>query len=150
MDEIANKSLSAGDKFLPEIHLRQPRFTYSDCGPFTKSKGRIQKYKETRDSKWIYQNELDKVCFQHEMTYEDFKYLTRKTASGKILRDKAFNITKNPKYDEYERGLASMVYYFFDKKTSGSGIKNGNMLNKELAEELYKPTIRKLAKRKVK
>ena len=51
MDEIANKSLLAGDKFLPEMHLRQPRFTYSDCGPFTKSKGRIQKYKETRDSK---------------------------------------------------------------------------------------------------
>ena len=110
MDEIANKSLLTGDKFLPEMHLRQPRFTYSDCGPFTKSKGRIQKYKETRDSKWIYQNELDKDCFQHEMTYEDFKYLTRKTASGKILSDKAFNITKNPKYDEYERGLASMVY----------------------------------------
>ena len=84
------------------------------------------------------------------MLYGHFKDLTRRTASDKILRDKAFNIAKNPKYDGCQRGLASMVYKFFDKNTSGSGIKNENILSKELAEELHKPIIRKFNKRKVK
>ena len=75
--------------------------------------------------------------------------LTRRTVSDKILRDKAFNIAKNPKYDRYQRGLASMVYKFFDKKASGSGIKNESISDKELAEELYKPIIRKITQRKV-
>ena len=105
------------------MYLRQPGFTYSAYGPFTKNKERIQKFKETRDSRYIYQNELDKACFQHDMAYGDFKDLTRRTASDKILCDKAFNIAKNPKYDGYQRGLASMVYKFFDKKASGSCIK---------------------------
>ena len=83
------------------------------------------------------------------MLYGNFKDLTRRTASDKILRDKAFNIAKNPKYDRYQRGLASMVYKFFDKKTSGSGMKNENMFNKELAEELHKPVTRTFKKRKV-
>ena len=100
---------------MPEMHLRQLGFTYSACGPFTKNKERIQKFKETGDSLYIYQNELDKACFQHDMVYEDFKDLTKRTASDKILLDKAFNNTKNPKYDGYERVLASMVYKFFDK-----------------------------------
>ena len=89
------------------------------------------------------------------MTYGDFKDLTRRTASDTILHNKAFNTAKNPKYDEYQRGLASMVYKFFDKKSSsladksasGSGIKNENMSNKKLAEELHKPIIRKLNKK---
>ena len=98
------------------MHLRQPGFTYSACAPFTKNNERIQKFKETGDSRYIYQNELDKACFQHDMAYGDFKYLTRRTASDKILLDKAFNIAKNPKYDRYQRGIASMVYKFFDKK----------------------------------
>ena len=63
MNEIFNKLLLAGDKFLPEMHLKEPVFTYSACGPFTKSKERIQKSKETGDTKYIHQNELDKVCF---------------------------------------------------------------------------------------
>ena len=83
------------------------------------------------------------------MAYGDFKYLTRITASDKILRDKAFNIAKNLKYNGYQRGLASMVYKCFDKKTSGSGIKNENMSDQQLAEELHKPAIRKFKKRKV-
>ena len=83
------------------------------------------------------------------MAYGDFKYLTRITASDKILRDKAFNIAKNLKYNGYQRGLASMVYKCFDEKTSGSGIKNENMSDQQLAEELHKPAIRKFKKRKV-
>ena len=96
---------------MPEMHLRQPGFTYSACGLFTKNKVRIQKFKETGDSRYIYQNELDKVYFQHDMTYGDLKDLTRRTAS-----DIAFNIAKNPKYDGYPGGLASIVYKFFVKK----------------------------------
>ena len=78
MNEIDKKILLAGDKFMPEMHLRQPasldksRYRYSACGPYTKNKERIQKFKETRDSQYIYQNELDKACFQHDMAYRDF------------------------------------------------------------------------------
>ena len=84
---------------MPEIHLRQPGFTQSACGPFTKSKEIIRKFKETGDSRYIYQNKIDKVYFQHDLAYGDFKDLIRRAASDKILRDKAFNIAKNPKYD---------------------------------------------------
>ena len=115
----ANKFLLAGDKLVPEIHLRQPGFEYSACGPFTKNKERIQKFEETGDSRYIYQNKLDKACFQHVMAYGDFKDITRSTVSDKILCDKAFNTAKNPKYNGYQRGLASIVCSFFDKKTSG-------------------------------
>ena len=83
------------------------------------------------------------------MAYGDFKDLTRRTASDKILRVKTFNIAKNPKYDRYERELLAMVYKFFGKKTSGVTVKNENISNKELAEELQKPIIRKFKKRKV-
>ena len=120
MDDIINKFLLAGDKFMSEMHLRQPQFTYSACGPFTKSKERIQKFKETGDSSYIYRNELDKACLQPNMAYGDFKDL----AADKVLRDKAFNIAKDPKYGGYQRGLASMVYKFYDKKTTGSDIKS--------------------------
>ena len=84
-----------------------------------KNKERIEKFNETGDSWYVYQNELDKPCFPHDMAYGHFKDLTRRTASEEILRDKAFNIAKNPKYDWCQRRLVSMVYTFFDKKTSG-------------------------------
>ena len=122
MNEIVNKFLLEGHKFMPEIHLKQPGFGYSACGPFTKNKERIQKFKETGDTSYIYKNELDKACFEHDMAYGDFKDLKRRTGSDKILRDKAFNIAKDPKYDGYQRGLASMVYKFFGKKSTGSGV----------------------------
>ena len=90
------------------------------------------------------------------MTYGDFKDLKRRTASDRVLRDKAFNIGKSPKYDGYQRGLASMVYKFFDKKSasfadktaaSGSGIANNKTKqNIQLAEELHKPIIRNFKK----
>ena len=83
------------------------------------------------------------------MDYGEFEDLTRRSASDKILFDKAFNIAKNSKYDGYQRGLASMVYKCFNKKASGSGIKNENISNTKLAEELHKPIIRKFNKRKV-
>ena len=72
MNEIVNKFLLAGDKFMPKMHLKQPGFTYSACSPFTKNKERIQKFKETRDTNYIYKNELNKTCFQHDMAYRDF------------------------------------------------------------------------------
>ena len=82
------------------------------------------------------------------MGYGDFKDLNRRTSADELLRDKNFNIAKNPKYDEQQRGLASRIYKFFDKKASGSGIKNKNISNKQLAEELHKLVIRKFNKRK--
>ena len=149
MNEIANKFLLAGDKFMPEMHLKQPGFTYSACGPFTKNKERIQNFKETRDTSYIYKNELDNACFQHDMAYGDFKDLKWRTFSDKFLRDKVFNIAKNPKYDGYQRGLASMVYKLFDKKptlltdksVSGSGV-NILEFNEQLDKEYHKPIIR--------
>ena len=120
MNEIVNKFLLAADKFMPEMHLRQPArgalhagFTYSASGPFTKNKERIQRFKETGVTSYIYKNELDKVCFQHEMAYGDFKDLAKRTAADKVLRDKAFRIASDQKYDGYQRGLASMVYQSF-------------------------------------
>ena len=107
MNNIVDKFLEIGDKFMPEMHLRQPRFTYSACGPFTKNKERIQRFLETRDTKCIYRNELDKACFQHDMTYGDFKYLKRRTQSNKVVKYKAFKIASDPNYDGYQRGLAS-------------------------------------------
>ena len=99
MNEIVNKFLLAGDKFMPEMHLRQPQFVYSACGPFTKNKERIQKFKETKDTSYIYKNELDKACFQHDMAYGNFKDLPKRTAADKVLRNKTFKIAKRFKED---------------------------------------------------
>ena len=98
---------------MSEMHLKQPRFTYRVCGSFTKNNEIIKKLKKTGDTGYIYKNELDKACFQHDMSYGNFTDIARRTASDNVLRDKAFNIAKNPKYDEHQRGLASMVYKFF-------------------------------------
>ena len=119
---------------MPEMHLKKTEFTYIACGPFTTNKERIQKFKETEYIKYIYKNELDRACFQHDMTYGDFKDLIKRTAADKVLRDKAFNIAKNPKYDGYQRGLASMVYKFLDKKSTGSDINNEIKQNIQLAK----------------
>ena len=131
-----------------EMQIKQPGFTYSVCCSFTKNTERFQKFKETGDTKYIYRNELDKACFQHDIAYGYFKDLAKRTAADKILRDNAFNIAKDLTYDGYQRGLASMVYKFFDKKTAGSGIKSMPQI-KQLAEKLHKPIIRKLKERKV-
>ena len=157
MNDIINKLLLAGDKFMPEMHIRQPGFAYSACGPFTKNKQRIQNFKQTGDSRYVYRNELDKACFQQDMAYGDFKELTNRIAAGKVLKNKAFNNAKDPKYDGYHRGLAFMVYRFFDKKTKGIGVTklaNKSAIksipqNEQLADELHKPIIRKFKKRKI-
>ena len=120
MNEIINKFLLAGDKFMPEMHLRQPGFTYSACGPFTKNKERIEKFMQSGNIDFIYKNELDKACFQHDMAYGKSKDLIKRTQSDKVLRDKAFKIASDPKYDGYQRGLSSLVSKFFDKNSKGS------------------------------
>ena len=147
MNEIVNKFLLAGDEFMPEMHSKQPGFTYSACGPFTKSKERIQKFTQTGNTNFIYKNELNKACFQHDMAYGKSKDSAERTQSDKVLRDKALKIASDQKYDGYQRGLASMVYKFFGKKSSGSGI--ANEPNYQLANELHKPIIQKFRKRKV-
>ena len=100
-----------GDKFIPEMNLKQPGFTYSACGPFTKNKERIKKFMQTGNTDFIHKNELDKTCFQHGKS----KDLVKRTQSDKVLKDKAFKIVSNPKYDGYQRGLALMVYQFLIK-----------------------------------
>ena len=131
------------------MNLRQPGFTYSACDPFTKHKQRIQKFMQTGDTNYIYRNELDKACFAHDAAYSDSKDSAKITQSDRALKDKAYEIASNPKYDEYQRGLASMVYKFFDKKSKGTGIKNEIKENQQLANEIHKPIIRKFKKIKV-
>ena len=145
MNNVINKCLLVGDKCIPEMHLRQPQFVYSACGPFTRHKERIKEFKRTGDTRYIYRNELDKACFQHDSAYADHKDLINRTKADKFLRDKAYDIASNPKYDGYQRGLASMVYKFFEKKSMGSGIASSSIL----ADELHKPIIKKFEKRKV-
>ena len=101
---------------------------------------------KTGDTNYIYKNELDKACFAHDVAYSDSKDLTKRTIADKVLRDKAFNIAKDPKYDGYQQGLASMVYKFFNKKSKDSGIKSVSQ-NQQLAKELHKPIIRKFKKK---
>ena len=116
-------------------------FTYSGCGPFTKNKERIGNFMQTGNTDSVYKNERDKACFQRDMAYGKTTDLAKRIQSDKVLKDKAFKIASDPKYDGYQRGLASMVYKFFDKKSSGSGI--ANEPNYQLENELHKPIIRK-------
>ena len=142
-----NNFVLPGDKFMAEMYLKQPGFIYSACGPFTKNKEKIEKLMQTGNTDFIFGNEIDKACFQHHMTYGKSTGLAKRTQSDKVLRDKAFKIASDPKYDGCQRGLASMVYKFFDKKSSRSGIINES--NYQLANELHKPIIKKFKKRKV-
>ena len=134
---------------MPEMHLRQPRFRYSACGPFTRHKERIKEFKRTGDTRYIYRNELNKACLQHDSAYADHKDLINRTEADKVLRDKAYDTASNPKYDGYQRGLVSMFYKFFDKKSMGSGFKKLKNSSSVLADELHKPIIKKFDKRKV-
>ena len=97
MNGIMNKFLLVGDKFMPEMHLKQLGFTYSTCGPFTKNKERIEKFLQTGNTNFIYKNELDKACFQNDMAYGKTKDLVNRTQSDKVLKDKAFKIASDQK-----------------------------------------------------
>ena len=137
------------------MHLKQPGFTYSACRPFTKNKERIEKFMHARNTDLVYKNDLDKAWFQHDMAYGKSKDLAKRTQSDKVLRDKAFKIASDPKYEGYQRGLASMVYKFFDKRSSGSGVavslanKSATKPDNQLENELHRQIIRKFQKRKV-
>ena len=120
-----------------------------------KNKERIGKFMQTGNTDLIYRNELDKAYFQHDMAYGKSKDLVKRTQSDKVLKDKAIKIPSEPKYDDYQRGLASMIHTFFDKKSKGSGIvaspayESANARNYQLANELHKLIIRKFKKRRV-
>ena len=101
------KQIFTGRSYVYARNAFKTCFTYSACGPFTKNKERIEKFMQTGNTDFIYKNELDKACFQHDMAYGKSKDLVRRTQS------KAFKIASDPKYDGYQRGLASMVYKFF-------------------------------------
>ena len=144
------------------MHLRRPQFVYSACGPFTRHKERIKEFKHTGDMHLLYRNELDKACFKHDAAYAKYKDVENRLISDQKLRNSAYDIASNPKYDGYQRGLASMVYKFFDSKVarlnkktmSGKGNAKYSSLertgnNKILAEELHKRVIKKFNKRKV-
>ena len=149
MNNVIDKFLLVGDKFMPEMHLTQLQFVYSACGPCTRHKERIKEFKRTGNTRYIYRNEPDKACFQHDSAYADHKDLINRAKADKVLRDKAYNIASNPKYDGYQRGLASMLYKFLDKKSVGSGINRIKSSSSVLADELHKPIIKKFEKRKV-
>ena len=131
------------------MHLNQPGFTYSACGPFSRTKERTQKFTQTGNTDFIYRNELDKASFQYDMAYGKSNDLAKRTQSDKVLRDKIFKIASDPKYDGSQRGLASMVYNFFYKKSSASGIatslanKPATKPNYQLANEILKQIVRK-------
>ena len=162
MNNIINKLLLADDKFMPEMHLRQPQFVYNACGPFTRHKERITEFKLKGDTRLLYRNELDKACFKHDAAYAEYKDVENRLISDQKFRTSTYDIASNPVYDVYERGLASMVYKFFDSKAapldkkamSGKGYAKHSSLertkevNKILAEELHKPVIKKLIKEK--
>ena len=138
MNKIVDYFSLGGNNCMPEMYLRHPGFTYSACEPFPKNKERIQKFKETGDSRCIHQNKLDKVCFQHDMAYGDFEDLTRRTASDKILRDEAFDIAKFPNMMNIIVDIDSMVdlvtivYKFLIKKLLVVALMaNENISNKE-------------------
>ena len=114
------------------MHLKQSGFTYSAC---------VEKFMQTAKTDFIYRNEFDKACFQNDMAYGKSKDLAKRIQSDRVLREKAFKIANDPKYHRYQRGLASMIYKFFYKKSSGSGV--DTKPNCQLKSELYQQIIKK-------
>ena len=107
MNKAINTFLLAGDKFRPKLHLRQPGFTYSSCGLITTCE-KIQKFGETGNLKHLYRKELDKACFIYDAAYSDSKDLAKRTVSGKILKYRAYEIIRNPKYNGYKKAIATI------------------------------------------
>ena len=140
MNAIVNKLLSAGDKLMPEMHLKQLGFTYNTCGPFTKNKERIKKLKEKGDSRYIYQNEVNKACYQHDIAYGDFKDLSRSTIADKVLHDKAFYVAKIPNVMDINVDLLQWFINFLIKKLQVVLLKK-TIQNEELAEVLLETKL---------
>ena len=109
MNEIVNKFLLVGDKFMREMHKMLIVLVVHLL--------KIKKELQTGNTEFIYRNEFDKACFQHDMAYGKTKDLVKGTQSDKVLKDKAFRIASDPKYDGYQRGLSQMVHTVFDKKS---------------------------------
>ena len=132
------------------MQLKQPRFTQSACGPFTKNKETIKSLKKQKIQDIFLFKELDKACLQHDIAYRDFEDLNRRTGADKVLDGQAFNIAENSKYGVHQCALASIVYEFSDIKTSRGTVKNKIISNKESTEESHKTIIRKFEKIQVK
>ena len=126
------------------LYLRKPGYPYSACGPFTKHLERIQIFWETSTLKNLHRNKTDKACFDHDAVYSDSIHLAKRTILDKVLKDKAYEFARNPKYHGYHRRFASMVYKIFVKKT-GSDVS----INEDLAGELSKAVIKKIKARTV-
>ena len=138
MNKIIDKSLLAGGKFMSKLHLKQPDFTYSACGPLTKNHERIKKFREVGNLKHISKNELDKACFAHDAAYSNSKDLAKRPISDQVFKIIAYETARNPGYDGYQRALLGIVYNVFDNKT---GLRIS--VNKQLPEELHKPFTKK-------
>ena len=152
MNKIINKFLLTVDTFMPELHLKQPGFTYSACGPLAKHRERIKKFKESGNLKHLYGNELGKSYFAHDAAYSESKDLAKRTIAGTISKNRSYEIARNHGHDVYQMVLAKLVYKFFDKKTRSGGIatsKAGVSVNQQIAEDLHKPEAKKIKKRKV-
>ena len=121
MNKIIEKLLFTEDKFMLELHLKQPEFNYSACAPFTNHSERIRNFRETANLKHLYRSKLDKVCFAHDSAYSDSKVLSKTAISDKILKDRAYEIGRDRSYEGYQRAIPSMVYEFFDQKKTRSG-----------------------------
>ena len=138
MNNVIKNFLLAGDKFMPEMHLRQPHFVYSACGPFTRHKERIKEFKRTGDTSLLYRNELNKACFKHDAAYTKYKDVENRLISDQKLKNSAYDIASNPKYNVHQRGLASMVYKFFGSKVAPLDKKT--MSGKGNAKHMAKPS----------
>ena len=150
--DIINKFLLIGDKFMPEMHLWDPKVKkYSACGPFTRHQTRIVIFMKDGRLNHILKNRLDAACFQHDFAYAKYKDRANRRQSDIVFKNKTLKIATDPRVNGYQRGLAAMVYNFFNERTKGSGINNkGNLfVNSQLAEEFHKPIIKNFKRRKV-
>ena len=150
--DIINIFLLIGDKYMPEMHLCDLKVgKYSACGPFTRHKQRINDFMNDGKLIHILKNKLDAACFQHYSAYGKYKDRLNRKKSDVVLKNKALEIAVNPKISGYQRGLASMIYKLFDKRTKGYGLINkGNLqANSMLAEALHKPINKNFKRRKV-
>ena len=148
---IINKFLSIGDKFMPEMHLWDPKVKkYSARGPFTRHQQRINDFMKDGRISHIAKNKLDAACFQHDSAYNKYKDSANRKQSDIVLKNKALKMAIDPKVNGYQRSLAAMVYKFLNERTKGSGVNlQANSLNNEiLAEELHKPIIENFKRRK--